>query len=96
MNKLKAKWGITSNFELIIIFLVFSVTGSLSVVARKMLFEFIGIDKDLSWFLLVPLYIFTIVPTYYVLLLMVGWVFGKFHFFLAFEKKSLGRIFTHK
>lgn len=96
MNRLKEKWGIKSNFELIIIFFVFSVTGSLSVYVRSFIFAFLGIGKDFPWYLLVPIYILTIVPTYYILLLAVGWLFGKFQFFLAFEKKSLGRIFIRK
>jgi len=31
MEKLKEKWGITNNFQLIIIFIVFAITGSSSV-----------------------------------------------------------------
>lgn len=96
MSKLKEKWGIESNFELIIIFFVFSVTGSMSVYVRSHIFAFLGIGNDFPWYFLVPIYILTIVPTYYALLLGVGWVFGKFQFFLAFEKKSLGRIFIRK
>jgi ferrochelatase len=42
------------------------------------------------------LYILTIIPTYYVLLLIIGTIFGQYRFFLAFEKKSLGRIFFRR
>jgi len=96
MNKLKAKWGIESNWQLAIIFLVFSVTGSLSVYVKAMIFTALGIGSDTSLILMVPLYMFTIIPTYYVLLLIIGAIFGQYRFFLAFEKKSLGRIFIRK
>lgn len=96
MNKLKAKWGIESNWQLAIIFLVFSITGSLSVYVKALIFTAIGIGTDTSLILIVPLYILTIIPTYYVLLLIIGTVFGQYRFFLAFEKKSLGRIFIRK
>ena len=51
MKKLKEKWGITSNFQLLIIFLVFSVTGSLSLWVAKPLLDFIGLDKELLYLL---------------------------------------------
>ena len=31
LNNLKAKWNIQSNFQLVIIFIVFGITGTLSV-----------------------------------------------------------------
>ena len=44
MKKLKEKWGITSNFQLIIILLVFSITGSIAVFITKPILNLIGLD----------------------------------------------------
>ncbi len=45
MKKLKEKWGITSNFQLIIICVVFAITGSLAVWLAKPILNFVGLNK---------------------------------------------------
>lgn len=96
MSRLKEKWGIKSNWHLALIFLVFSITGSLSVYVKAILFNLIGVDRETSLLIMIPLYIITIIPTYYVLLLLIGTLLGQYRFFLAFEKKSLGRLFIRR
>ncbi|MBN1651398.1 MAG: hypothetical protein JW857_08720 [Bacteroidales bacterium] len=96
MRRLKEKWGIKSNWHLALIFFVFSITGSLSVYVKTTLFQWIGVGADTSLLIMIPLYVVTIVPTYYMLLLLIGTLFGQYHFFLAFEKKSLGRLFIRR
>lgn len=96
MNKLKTKWGIKSNWHLALIFLIFSITGSLSVFVKAQLFLALGIGSGTSWLVFIPLYVITIIPIYYVILIIVGSLFGQYRFFLAFEKKSLGRLFLRK
>ncbi len=98
MEKLKERWGIISNFQLIIIFVVFAITGSSSVYVAKPFLSFIGMDKGnfpqewwgqtLYWILRILL----IFPFYQILLVIYGWLFGQFKFFWAFEKKMLGRM----
>jgi hypothetical protein len=93
MNRLKAKWNITSNFQLILILIVFSITGSLSIVVGKPVLEFIGLNKEaVSPWLFWPLRILVIFPIYQILILIVGAIFGQFKFFWAFEKKMLSRL----
>ena len=92
MKRLKEKWGITSNFQLFVIFFVFSVTGSLALWVTKPLLSFLQVEKDLlSPWIFWPVRILIIFPTYQVLILIIGAVFGQFKFFWAFEKKMLGR-----
>lgn len=97
MKKLKEKWGITSNFQLIIIFFIFSVTGSLSLWVAKPLLDFIGLDKAaLSPWVFWPIRISIIFPVYQVLIVIIGALFGQFKFFWNFEKKMLYRLgFKH-
>ena len=93
MNKLKEKWGITSNFQIIIILLVFSITGSVSVWIAKPVLNLVGINKQaFSPWLFWPIRIFIIFPIYQILIVIIGALFGQFKFFWAFEKKMLVRL----
>ena len=97
MKKLKEKWGITSNFQLLIICVVFSVTGSISVWIAKPLLDFIGLDKSaVSPWIFWPIRIGIIFPIYQILIVIIGALFGQFTFFWNFEKKMLARLgFKH-
>ena len=93
MRKFKKKWGITSNFQLAIILIVFSVTGSIAVWIAKPLLDFVGIDKTtLSPWVFWPIRISIIFPIYQVLIVIIGALFGQFKFFWNFEKKMLVRL----
>ena len=93
MKKLKEKWGITSSFQLVIILIVFSVTGSIAVWIAKPLLDFVGLDKTaLSPWVFWPIRISIIFPIYQVLIVVIGALFGQFKFFWNFEKKMLVRL----
>ncbi len=93
MNKLKERWGIATNFQLIIILLVFAVTGSSAAKLASPVVEFFGIYRETSpWYLYWSIRILLIFPIYQILLVLFGWVFGQFDFFWAFEKKMLTRL----
>ena len=93
MNKLKEKWGIISNFQIIIILVVFSITGSVAVWIAKPLLNLVGLDKEVvSPWLFLPIRIFIIFPIYQILIVIIGALFGQFKFFWAFEKKMLVRL----
>ena len=93
MNKLKEKWGITSNFQIIIILLVFSITGSVAVWIAKPVLNLVGLDKEVvSPWLFWPIRIFIIFPIYQILIVIIGTLFGQFKFFWGFEKKMLIRL----
>nr|WP_315220944.1 DUF6787 family protein [uncultured Flavobacterium sp.] len=89
MNRLKKRWGITSNLQLAIIFIVFAITGSASAWLSQPFCAWLGITKaDFGgWFTLIRLLI--IFPIYQVLLVAIGTIFGQFRFFWTFEKKML-------
>ncbi len=91
MKKLKHRWGITSTKQLILIFIVFAITGSTAAKIAEPITAFIGIPRSnafLYWFVRV----FLIFPFYQVLLLIFGFIFGQFQFFWKFEKKMLSRM----
>ena len=93
MKKIEAKWGIDSNFQLAIILIVFSVTGSISVWIAKPLLDFVELDQtSLSPWIFWPIRISIIFPIYQILIIIIGALFGQFKFFWNFEKKMLGRL----
>ncbi|PHS68094.1 MAG: diacylglyceryl transferase [Flavobacterium sp.] len=92
MERLKKRWGINSNWQVIIILIVFTITGSTSVYIAKPVIEFLGITKDLGGFIYWFLRILVIFPLYQILLISYGWLFGQFNFFWKFVKKFLSRM----
>jgi len=93
MEKLKKRWGIDSNFQIIVIFIVFAVTGSTAAKLAAPITEFIGLGRDTTdtWIYWTAR-ILLIFPIYQVLLVAFGWLFGQFRFFWNFEKKMLNRL----
>lgn len=90
MNKLKARWGITSNWQLFTIFVAFGITGSTAAKFGEPLTLYLGISKD--FWLFWPVRIIIIFPIYQIILLIVGWLYGEFEFFWNFEKKMLNNM----
>ena len=86
MLTLKQRWGITSNLQLIIIFVVFALTGSASVWLAKPLLHALHLDALNPW-VRIPLRILLIFPIYQVVLVCLGTVFGQRLFFWNFVQK---------
>ena len=88
-NKLIKIFKVKDFNQLIIIFIVFGITGSLSVVLGKyVLISIFGesfLNNDYYWLLRLIL----IFPIYQVLLIIVGALFGQFRYFWEIEKKIL-------
>lgn len=93
MKKLKKRWGIDSNVQLVVIFFVFAITGSTAAKLAEPVTAFMGIEHDstATW-LYWTARILLIFPIYQVLLVAFGWLFGQFRFFWNFEKKMLNRL----
>ena len=93
ITKFKTKYGIKSNYQLIVIFIVFGITGSTAAFISDPLMEFINIKKsDLNFFIYWSIRLLVISFVYQIILLVVAFVFGEFKFFWNFEKKILKRI----
>ena len=91
-NKILKMFKVDSYFRLFIIFLVFGITGSLSVYLGKYILIGIFSDKfiesDLFWIIRLLL----IFPLYQFLLIIIGSIFGEFKYFWEIEKKILSRL----
>lgn len=90
IKKLKERWNVNSNFQLVIIFIVFAITGFSSLKLAVPFMQFIGLTDDIipHWVYRV-LRLILIFPIYQILLVTIGTVFGQFKFFWWFEKKML-------
>ncbi len=93
MASLKERWGVTSNFQMVIIFIVFAITGTTSASITRPILAYIGIEKDtMNPFIYWPLSLLLILPVYKVLLIAIGTLFGQYKFFSHFVKKMLIRM----
>ena len=70
MKKLKEKWGITSNFQLVIIFIVFGITGSVSAAISGPTIEYLFGDLNINGFLKFILQLIIIMPMFGVKVLL--------------------------
>ncbi|MFD1293884.1 DUF6787 family protein [Lutibacter holmesii] len=93
MEKLKQRWGLTSNFQVVLIIIVFSINGSFAAYIAKPLTEFIGLAQETTnpW-VFWPIRIALIFLIYQFTLPIVGFCFGQYKFFKAFSKKTLSRM----
>jgi hypothetical protein len=89
MGNLKKRWGIETNYQLTIIFIVFAITGSASAWLSKPVCFWLGITKADLGFWFTPVRLLLIFPLYQFLLVAIGFLFGQFKFFWTFEKKML-------
>jgi len=93
INNIKSKWGITSNFQFIIINLIFAISGFTSLLISRPLLNLFGINSDLlNWYIYYPLRILIIFIAYQFTLLIIAFLFGQFSFFWKQEKKMLRRL----
>ena len=93
MEKLKQRWGIESNIQILIIFIVFAINGSLVVYITNPITNLIGISKETTAPLLYwPIRILVVFIVYQITLVIVGTIFGQKKFFWNMEKKMLQRI----
>lgn len=88
-DKLKQRWKLSSIWDVWVVLLVFALTGTSVMLLRR----FLQAEFDWAaekWF--VYTYYWLILPVYNLLLLMYGFLFGKFRFFWEFEKRFFRRI----
>ena len=89
LKKLKERWGITSNFQIVIIFIVFGITGSVSAYISGPLTNIIIGESELHWLIKLLIRIIVLTPIYQVLLLFFGYIFYQYRFFYNFVKKFM-------
>ena len=84
MDKLKNLFRVSSTYQLVVVFIVFGITGSLSLVISAYISDFFNLDN-------IILSIITVLVIYQVLLIIIGTLFGEFDYFWEMEKKIISR-----
>ena len=95
MKKIRNFFKVDSNYQLLIINVVFAVTGTTALFATDYLLDFFSINYEnygasIYWLSR----IIFIIPVYQVLLIIYGTIFGEFSYFWKMEKKTLCKIFS--
>jgi hypothetical protein len=99
IEKLKARWGITSTWQVILILIVFACTGFSTLYVEEQIYKLFHIPEENTWWIAVLLFIFITLPLYNAILLVYGFIVGQFKFFWNFEKRFFGsfiRLFKRK
>jgi hypothetical protein len=88
-KKLKEKWGV-NNLDLILILVVFAITGSSTVWLTAKITGWLNLDSSspLYWVLKISMLAFG----YPIILIVLSIPFGQFRFFSGFLKKTWRRI----
>ena len=84
MEKLKRAFKVKSTYQLVIVFIVFGITGSLSLFVSDYILDFLNLDSFILSLLL-------LLVIYQILLIIIGTLFGEFTYFWAMEKKIISR-----
>jgi hypothetical protein len=92
LQKLMQKWQLKNMFQVIMVLLVFSLTGSTVVLLRQVLFDFLGFTQQTPFWLKTITYLIFIFPAYQLLILIYGFMLGQFSFFWKKERKLLQRM----
>ena len=90
LDKIKKRWGISSNFQILKIFVVFGITGSTAAWISEPLCSLFRISTDnlgVIMYWLIRIFLITIV--YQFILIVVAFLFGEFKFFWKFVRKFL-------
>jgi manganese efflux pump family protein len=93
LNNLIKKFNAKSNKHLLIIFIIFALSGSGSLFLSSPILSAINLEDLITYY---PLYfivrIIIIIPIYQLMLIMIATLFGEFNYFWKFEKKFLQRL----
>lgn len=89
LQRLQTRWGVHSIWQVLVILLVFALTGFSAMYVKRPIFAWLGIDESTPVWMRVVVWLLTVFPAYQVLLLFYGFLLGQFTFFWNFEKRML-------
>ena len=93
LNNLIKRFNAKSNKHLLIIFIIFALSGSGSLFISSPILSSINLESFITYY---PLYLLVrvliIIPIYQIMLIIIATLFGEFNYFWKFEKKILQRL----
>ena len=91
-ERLQARWGLESLFQVIMVLVVFALTGISVLFIKEPLFQLLGISAETGGAFKTFIYLLAVLPIYQILLLFYALLLGQFRFFWEYEKKSMRRM----
>lgn len=93
MEKLKQRWGLKTNLDVIAVFCGFAINGSFAAFIGKPLMTFLNLSLTTTnaW-VYYPVRFILIFVIYQITLPLVGWLVGKYTFFYGFMKKFVSKL----
>ncbi len=96
LDRLQEKWHLKSLWQVVIVLIVFALTGFTVLFIKQPIFDLLGITLEKGGFWKTVLYLLLVLPLYQLILLFYGFVFGQFDFFWEKEKQFFRRISGRK
>lgn len=91
LEQLKQKWKV-SNADLLVILVVFAITGLSTAFISRSITGWVGFTDATPWFWKLLLRLVVLLFGYQLILLTVAFLLGQFSFFWQFEKKMLQKL----
>ena len=88
-NKLKERWGVTTNFQVVVILIVFSLTGFSTLYAHNFIDYLLGVNNDTAFWIKAVIFIFLVLPIFSVFLFVWGTILGQRKFVTEFIKYKI-------
>lgn len=95
-NKLKERWGVETNFQVLIIFSAFALTGFSTLYVHDFIDFLLGVNEYTSFWIKLVIFIFLVLPIFSILLIVWGTILGQKKFATEFVKYKIGLIFRKK
>lgn len=92
LNYLLEKWKLQNFMQVLAILMVFALSGSTVVLLKPLYFNLIGIVPSTPFLLKLVCYIIFIFPSYQLLLIGYGWVFGQKRFFRNKMRQTIRKL----
>lgn len=86
------RWEVESYWQVILILVIFSVTGMTVLYLKKVVFDLLGFGPATPFWLKATTWLLTVLPSYQVLFLFYGFILGQFEFVWRFEKESFRKV----
>ncbi len=91
-EKLKERWGADSLWQVLVIVIIFSISGSTALFVRRFVFDQVGFTSSTPFWQQVIAWALVVFPSYQIVFLIYGFLLGQFEFVWRFEKKTFSRI----
>ncbi|MFN3997977.1 DUF6787 family protein [Algoriphagus sp.] len=100
LQRLQTKWKLESLFQVVMVLVVFALTGFTILFIKNPILNFFGVERGGGQgFLNTVLYLLLVLPLYQIFLLIYGFIFGQYKFFWEKEKqifRRIGNLFSKK